>query len=161
MGAGELLIIAVIGLLVLGPERLPIAIRTVGGWIRMAKDLANGLTQEINHELNVQQLHQNLHKAEQQGLKNLSPELSESVETLKANAESVNRSYAHSNTIDSHPAQSDNAASQHCNEPQLNREQVERDTQHHQHQGSEMNRDQSSSIKSHAEAPSSSAQHHQ
>ena len=94
MGAGELLIIAVIGLLVLGPERLPVAIRTVSGWIRSAKQMANGITSEINHELKVQELHQNLKKAEEQGMQNLSPELSETVQELKDAAASVNRPYA-------------------------------------------------------------------
>ena len=94
MGAGELLIIAVIGLLVLGPERLPVAIRTVSGWIRSAKQMANGITSEINHELKVQELHQNLKKAEEQGMQNLSPELTETVQELKNAAASVNRPYA-------------------------------------------------------------------
>ena len=98
MGAGELLIIAVIGLVVLGPERLPVAIRTVSGWIRSAKQMANGLTQEINHELKVQELHQNLKKAEEQGLQNLSPELSQTVQELKDAAASVTHSYEPSAT---------------------------------------------------------------
>lgn len=93
MGAGELLIIAVIGLLVLGPERLPVAIRTVSGWVRSAKQMASGITSEINHELKVQELHQNLKKAEEQGLQNLSPELTETVQELKEAAASVNRPY--------------------------------------------------------------------
>ncbi len=36
IGFSELLLIAVIGLVVLGPERLPVAVRTVAGWIRCA-----------------------------------------------------------------------------------------------------------------------------
>lgn len=99
MGAGELLIIAVIGLLVLGPERLPVAIRTVSGWIRSAKQMASGITSEINHELKVQELHQNLKKAEEQGLQNLSPELTDTVQELKDAAASVTRPYESSSTM--------------------------------------------------------------
>jgi len=93
MGPGELLIIAVLGLVILGPERLPVAIRTVMGWITSAKKLANGISAEMSHELKVQELHQNLKKAEQQGLENLSPELKESVDQLKEAAASVTRQY--------------------------------------------------------------------
>ncbi|NQZ11708.1 MAG: Sec-independent protein translocase subunit TatB [Algicola sp.] len=93
MGMGELLIIAVIGLLVLGPERLPVAIKTVSGWIRSAKQMAGSISAEINHELKANELHQNLKKAEQQGLENLSPELNETMQELKDAAASVTRQY--------------------------------------------------------------------
>lgn len=93
MGAGELLIIAVIGLLVLGPERLPVAIRTVMGWVRSVKQMASSVSAEMSHELKVHELHQNLKKAEEQGLENLSPELGQSVQELKDAAASVTRQY--------------------------------------------------------------------
>ena len=93
MGAGELLIIAVIGLLVLGPERLPVAIRTVSKWIKSAKQMASAVSAEMTHELKVHELHQNLKKAEEQGLDNLPPQLSESVQELKDAAASVTRQY--------------------------------------------------------------------
>jgi sec-independent protein translocase protein TatB len=93
MGMGELLIIAVMGLLVLGPERMPVAIRTVSQWIRSAKQMATSITSEINQELKASELHQNLKKAEDQGLSNLSPELNESLQELKDAAASVTRQY--------------------------------------------------------------------
>lgn len=93
MGAGELLIIAVIGLLVLGPERLPVAIRTVSRWIKSIKQMANSVSAEMSHELRVHELHQNLKKAEEQGMKNLTPELSRSVQELKDAADSVRGTY--------------------------------------------------------------------
>jgi sec-independent protein translocase protein TatB len=93
MGIGELLIIAVIGLLVLGPERLPVAIRTVSQWVKSAKQMANSISSEMTHELNAHELHQNLKKAEEQGMKNLSPELTRSVQELKDAAASVNQQY--------------------------------------------------------------------
>lgn len=106
MGAGELLIIAVIGLLVLGPERLPVAIRTVSGWIRTVKQMANSVTAEMSHELRVHELHQNLKKAEEQGMENLSPELSQSVQELKDAAASVTRPYANDEDKSETPAPS-------------------------------------------------------
>ncbi|MFP3367334.1 Sec-independent protein translocase protein TatB, partial [Pseudoalteromonas sp. SIMBA_148] len=35
IGFGELILVLVIGLVVLGPERLPVAVKTVAGWIRV------------------------------------------------------------------------------------------------------------------------------
>lgn len=106
MGAGEFLIIAVLGLLVLGPERLPVAIRTVSGWVRTIKQMANSVTAEMSHELKVHELHQNLKKAEEQGLDNLSPELQASVQELKDAAASVTRTYAEGESGNAQPTTS-------------------------------------------------------
>lgn len=40
IGFSELLLVMIIGLVVLGPERLPIAVKTVAGWIRAFRSLA-------------------------------------------------------------------------------------------------------------------------
>lgn len=93
IGFWELLVIGVIALLVLGPERLPGAIRSTSRTIRNIKNMATGFRQEVEQQLRIQELHENLKKAEQQQLKNLSPELQESVDELRAAADSVNRPY--------------------------------------------------------------------
>ena len=48
---------------------------------------------EVEHQLRVHELHENLKKAEQQGLKDLTPELQDSVDELKKAAESVQEPY--------------------------------------------------------------------
>lgn len=93
IGFWELLVIGVIGLLVLGPERLPGAIRSTSRTIRNIRNMANGFKQEIEQQVRIQELHENLKKAEQQQLKNLAPEVQESVDELKAAAEAVNKPY--------------------------------------------------------------------
>ncbi|GGP92646.1 Sec-independent protein translocase protein TatB [Shewanella ulleungensis] len=93
IGFMELLLIGVLGLVVLGPERLPVAVRSVTGWIRALKRMANSVKDELEQELKIEQLHADLKKAESKGLANLSPELKESIEQLKQAAESVNRPY--------------------------------------------------------------------
>ena len=93
IGFWELLVIGVIGLLVLGPERLPSAIRSTSRTIRNIRNMANGFKQEIEQQVRIQELHENLKKAEQQQLRDLSPELQESVDQLKSAAESVNKPY--------------------------------------------------------------------
>ncbi|WP_455198286.1 Sec-independent protein translocase protein TatB [Kaarinaea lacus] len=52
IGFLELVIIAVVGLLVIGPERLPEVARTVGKWIGGARRLMNSVQAEINAEVN-------------------------------------------------------------------------------------------------------------
>ncbi|XOV79945.1 MAG: Sec-independent protein translocase protein TatB [Aestuariibacter sp.] len=97
IGFWEILIIAVIALLVLGPERLPGAIRSVSKTMRNIKGMAQGFRQEVEQQLRIQELHENLKKAEQQGMKDLSPELKESVEQLKSAAKDVQNPYSKEN----------------------------------------------------------------
>ena len=93
IGFWELVVIGVVALVVLGPERLPVAIRTASHWIRLIRSTANSVKTELEQELKLQELHNDLKKAEQLQMNNLSPELQESIEQLKAAAQSVNRPY--------------------------------------------------------------------
>lgn len=93
IGFWELLLIAVIGLVVLGPERLPVAIRSVRYWLKTIRSFGEGVKNELSEELRIQELHNNLKKAEQSGMENLSPEVAESVKSLQAAADMVNNPY--------------------------------------------------------------------
>ena len=93
IGFWELLLIAVIGLVVLGPERLPVAIRSVRDWIYSIKQFSNSVKTELKEELRINELHENLKKAEQSDLKHLSPEVAESLRTLQEATDMVNRPY--------------------------------------------------------------------
>lgn len=93
IGFLEILVIAVLALLVLGPERMPGALRSVAKTFRSVRSMASGFKAEVEEQLRVHELHENLKKAEQQGLENLSPELQKTVDELKAAAESVNKPY--------------------------------------------------------------------
>ncbi len=104
VGFWELILISILGLVVLGPERLPVAIRSIVKFINSAKSMANNVKDELNHELKVQEMHENLKKAEKMGMEELAPELRQSVEELKAAAQSVTRPYA--DNSDSSTAQS-------------------------------------------------------
>ena len=94
IGFWELVLISVVGLVVLGPERLPVAIRSVAKFINGAKAMANGVKDELAHELKIQELQENLKKAEKMGMEELSPDLKASVEELKKAAADVQRPYA-------------------------------------------------------------------
>lgn len=51
-GIGEMAVIAIFGLLVFGPQRLPEIARSIGGFIRELKDTTGNLTKEFNAEMN-------------------------------------------------------------------------------------------------------------
>ncbi len=51
VGFSELLLLAVIGLLVLGPERLPKVARTVGYWAGRARGYVRQMTTELDREV--------------------------------------------------------------------------------------------------------------
>lgn len=92
IGFSELLLVLVIGLVVLGPERLPVAVRTVAGWIRTLRAMAASVQSELSQELKLQELQDSLKKAEEAGLKSLTPEIKASMDELKEAAESMKQS---------------------------------------------------------------------
>ena len=103
IGFWELILIAIIGLVVLGPERLPVAIRTVRSWIVGVRKFSDNVKSELTEELRINELHNNLKKAEQSNLKDLSPEVAESLKSLKDAAEMVTRPYQ--NPVGNEPEQ--------------------------------------------------------
>ena len=64
IGLWELMVIGVLGLIVLGPERLPVAVRTVLEWIRTVKRMVNNVKDELAQELDIDKLHSDLKKVE-------------------------------------------------------------------------------------------------
>jgi sec-independent protein translocase protein TatB len=52
----ELAVIAVIALIVLGPERLPTAARTLGRWVGRAKTYMRNLSSELERELSFDEI---------------------------------------------------------------------------------------------------------
>jgi len=93
IGFWEIVLISVIGLIVLGPERLPTAIRSVMRWINTAKGMANAVKTEISQELKLHEMNENMIKASKQGLSDLDPELQQSIEEMQQSAKEVTRPY--------------------------------------------------------------------
>ncbi|WP_434586864.1 Sec-independent protein translocase protein TatB [Klebsiella sp. R390] len=93
IGFSELLLVFVIGLIVLGPQRLPVAVKTVASWIRTLRSLAATVQNEITQELKLQEFQDSLKKVEKASLENLTPELKASMDELREAAESMKRSY--------------------------------------------------------------------
>ena len=89
IGFSELVLLMLVGLVVLGPKRLPVAIRTVMGWVKTIRGLAANVQNELKQELKLQELQDSIKKVEQLNLKQLSPDLSKTVEELKEQAQKI------------------------------------------------------------------------
>lgn len=65
IGFSELLIIAVVALVVLGPERLPKAARFAGLWVRRARAQWYSVKSELERDLAAEELRKSLHDTEE------------------------------------------------------------------------------------------------
>ncbi len=61
IGFTELLLIAVVGLVVLGPERLPRAVRTASLWIGRLRRQFNEIRTEVEREIGADEIRAQLH----------------------------------------------------------------------------------------------------
>jgi len=93
IGFWEIMLISIIGLVVLGPQRLPVAIKSVLRWVNTAKTMANSVKNEISQELELQEMNENMIKATKQGLDNIDPNLKASIDKMKTNVEDLTQPY--------------------------------------------------------------------
>jgi len=102
MGFLEFLLIGIIALIVLGPERLPKAARTVGLFIGKAKQGFESMKTEIDRELKLKELQEQL--AEQKAklkedldvgadIKSLKDDIDESVNSISSEVSSLGSEY--------------------------------------------------------------------
>ncbi|SHE63503.1 sec-independent protein translocase protein TatB [Modicisalibacter ilicicola DSM 19980] len=108
IGFLELLIIGVVALLVLGPERLPKAARTAGLWIGKIKRTVSGMQREINAQLEAEELRQKLEehqKSINSGLDRTRKNVESYIESSGAEADPQKTPQARDDT--SPPAQAD------------------------------------------------------
>jgi sec-independent protein translocase protein TatB len=66
IGFAELLIIAVVGLLVIGPDRLPETIRTLAAWLGKFRRSFNDIREEVKRELHNDAVMRELRETQQQ-----------------------------------------------------------------------------------------------
>ncbi len=82
IGFAELLLVSVVGLLVLGPDRLPGAIRTLSLWLGKLRRSFNSVRAEIERELHADEIKQELHnEAVMESLKQAEKDLRKGLET--------------------------------------------------------------------------------
>jgi sec-independent protein translocase protein TatB len=56
IGPGELVLVAIIGLLVLGPQRLPKVAAEIGKWVGRARRTASQLRRQLEREIEISEL---------------------------------------------------------------------------------------------------------
>ncbi|RJS94252.1 Sec-independent protein translocase protein TatB [Salinisphaera sp. Q1T1-3] len=66
IGFWELAVLAVIGLIVLGPERLPVVARTLGRWMGQARHYMSALTSELEKEVAADDIRREVRNAREQ-----------------------------------------------------------------------------------------------
>ena len=81
VGMLEIVVILVLALIVLGPERLPQAARTVGYWFGKMRRYVEGMKAEVEKEFDTGELKRMLHNQEVQ-LKELQSKLNQSTDVL-------------------------------------------------------------------------------
>lgn len=64
MGMAELFVIAIVGLLVIGPEKLPETIKTVLVWAGKTKRMLNATRMELEQQLGVDDIRREIHNEE-------------------------------------------------------------------------------------------------
>ncbi|MDV0438364.1 Sec-independent protein translocase protein TatB [Xanthomonas sacchari] len=90
IGFSELLVIAVVALVVLGPERLPKAARFAGLWVRRARAQWDSVKHELERELEAEELKRSLHDV-QSSLRQAETELRDSGQELQRQTEALRR----------------------------------------------------------------------
>jgi len=94
IGFGELMMIAVIALVVLGPERLPKAARTLGTLLRRVREGWESVRAEVEREIEAEELKQKLKEARdfmQQSGREVEDSMREVGESVREGAEQVRR----------------------------------------------------------------------
>ncbi|MBE0403907.1 Twin-arginine translocation protein TatB [Halomonas citrativorans] len=81
IGFLELMLVGVVGLLVLGPERLPRAARTAGLWVGKIKRTISGMQREISAQLEAEELRQTLNEQQKT--------INDSLKNAKKDVESI------------------------------------------------------------------------
>lgn len=86
IGFFELLVIAVVGLLVLGPHRLPQAIKTLGLYLGRIRKMVSGIQQEVSEQMQLEEMRERLAEHEKKvrsGLHEVEKEVAEEMELTK------------------------------------------------------------------------------
>lgn len=83
IGFSELLLVAVVGLLVLGPERLPVAVRTTSLWVGRLRRQFTEIRAEVEREIGAEEIRAQLRNEE------IMDQLRESREVLESTSREI------------------------------------------------------------------------
>ncbi len=93
IGFSELLVIAVVALVVLGPERLPKAARFAGLWVRRARNQWDSVKQELERELHADEIKRQFRDV-QSSVQDTEAQLRASGEAVRREAEMMRQDVA-------------------------------------------------------------------
>ncbi len=92
VGFGELVIIGLVALIVVGPERLPTVARTAGLWIGKARHLLTTVKADIDREIKAAELKQMLEQqAKSSGIYEIVEETKDSLQEVKKELQADDR----------------------------------------------------------------------
>ena len=103
IGFSELLLVAVVALVVLGPERLPKAARFAGLWVRRARAQWYSVRAELERELEAEELKRSLRET-QQSLRQAEATLREEAEGARTGLDDLRRQVEGDASASSDPA---------------------------------------------------------
>ncbi len=128
----ELFISGVIALIILGPERLPKAAKTIGVWVGKAKRSFNAIKQDIDHELQMEELKKQLQEQKQQieqdsSIDSIKDDFSEAKQTI----ENFSNDHAHKSPSMNDTSLKDNASKDKPTPSSLTENKQQDKTSHH------------------------------
>ena len=91
IGFSELIVIAIVALVVIGPERLPKVARTVGHLLGRLQRYVNDLKADINHEIQLEEL-KTLQASIQESARNLEQDIASVMQTVKLSIDQTTKS---------------------------------------------------------------------
>jgi sec-independent protein translocase protein TatB len=103
VGFSELVVIALVALIVIGPERLPRVARTVGALLGRAQRYINDVKADIQREVDLEEL-KNIRDTFQEAAKSVEESVTKAGEELQAAGESLNQSVTGAGETKAEPA---------------------------------------------------------
>lgn len=89
VGFSEILMVGLVALLVIGPEKLPKVARMVGFWVAKSKRMVAAVKEEINEEFQAEELRQSLKN--KSGLNELQKLIDDTSNDLRSIKESISK----------------------------------------------------------------------
>lgn len=111
LGFGEILLIAVVALIVLGPERLPKVAHSAGVWVGRIQNFINNVKLELNKQAAVAEFKQARDSFEL-AARSIESDINHNIDSLRHEVETVNREII--------AAEHSNASSELCSSPSSN-----------------------------------------
>ena len=111
LGFGEILLIAVVALIVLGPERLPKVAHSAGVWVGRIQNFINNVKLELNKQAAVAEFKQARDSFEL-AARSIEADINHNIDSLRHEVETVNREIM--------AAEHSNASSELCSSPSSN-----------------------------------------